>query len=141
MPDDSDRDPLLTVAQVATRLQVSIQTVRRLARTEALRSVYVGGMRRFRPAEIDRFAAGRSIKTPLNIWATAQALHNQAIEALASHAGAQTTTHALVLISTRGCTKAAVMGKTAEGEWTIEHLYTADHYVPGSEGVVVAGVW
>jgi hypothetical protein len=75
------------------------------------------------------------------IYAT-QMLHNAAIHALALHPGTRRkTTTALVKISVAGDgTKAVLMHKTS-GVWEIEDIYTADHYTPGTVGVVVLGVW
>lgn len=56
-------DPLLTVAQVAARLKVSAQTVRRLARLDRLRPITVGRGMRFRPETVQAYLDQRSTTT------------------------------------------------------------------------------
>jgi len=74
------------------------------------------------------------------IWATQQ-LHNAAVHALALHpATRRKTDHALVAISNTTSSKAVLMRKAA-GAWEIERIYTADHFIPGTVGVLVLGVW
>jgi len=56
---------LLTARQVAEMLQVSEETVRRLARRRVLRGHRVGGMWRFHPEAIDEYLFGAgSTPTP-----------------------------------------------------------------------------
>lgn len=50
-------DPLLRVPDVAARLDVSEDLVRRLIRTKALPVVQLGRIQRVAPAELDAFVA------------------------------------------------------------------------------------
>lgn len=54
-PSTPDRDPLLTIAEVADRLRLSAYTVAEMARQKRLPSVQIGRNRRFRQSEIDRY--------------------------------------------------------------------------------------
>lgn len=51
--------PLLTSAQVAERLKVSLGTVRRLAREGKLPATYVGSQIRFKSTDIDEYQGMR----------------------------------------------------------------------------------
>jgi excisionase family DNA binding protein len=58
-PDTPAPPGLLTTEQVAERLRVSEETVRRYARDNTLASVKLpGGHRRFRPEDVDALLSG-----------------------------------------------------------------------------------
>jgi hypothetical protein len=79
-------------------------------------------------------------KRKMGIWAT-QAIHDAVTRVLALHPEAAAASHAFVDVSTLGeGTKAALMRNGPAG-WVIDALYTADHYTPGTVGVVVRGLW
>ena len=57
-PNSHDFDQLMTVAEVASQLQVSIRTVRRLIAAKELRLVRIGRAIRIRPAELNSYLTG-----------------------------------------------------------------------------------
>ena len=57
-PNSHDSDQLMTVAEVASQLQVSIRTVRRLIAAEELRLVRIGRAIRIRPADLIAYVTG-----------------------------------------------------------------------------------
>jgi excisionase family DNA binding protein len=58
--DSGNRTDLLSVEQVARRLNVSAQTVRTLTRTGGLRTVRVGTKMRFRPQWVEDYIERRA---------------------------------------------------------------------------------
>ena len=57
--DDASMDPLVTIEQVATYLQVSKDTVYRLAQAGSLPGAKIGQQWRFRKSEVDTWLEGR----------------------------------------------------------------------------------
>jgi excisionase family DNA binding protein len=59
MPNDLQRDEVLTVAEVAAMLRVSTMTVYRLIKSGQLAALRVGRSYRILATDVDRYLAGR----------------------------------------------------------------------------------
>jgi excisionase family DNA binding protein len=55
LPNPNSIPPLLTVAEVSDRLQVSIRTVRRLIASEKMKALHIGRLIRVTPAAIEAY--------------------------------------------------------------------------------------
>jgi len=55
LPNPNSIPPLLTVAEVSDRLQVSIRTVRRLIASEKIKALRIGRLLRITPAALDSY--------------------------------------------------------------------------------------
>jgi hypothetical protein len=87
----------------------------------------------------DRKHAGRG--EPMSIFET-QEIHDAVTAVLRIHPAWTEKHFALVEVSTLGVgTKAALMRRSDRIPWEIVTIYTADHYTPGTAGVIVLGVW
>jgi len=59
----ADVEKLLTIDEVSERLSVSISTVRRIVREDALPAYRVGGRLRFKPREVEAYIDAHRITT------------------------------------------------------------------------------
>ena len=57
-PNSHDSDQLMTVAEVASQLQVSTRTIRRLIAAAELKVVRIGRAIRIRPADLNAYVTG-----------------------------------------------------------------------------------